>query len=377
MSRTRWVKWVVWVGVVPLLLALLWTVKAPAQDASSGFDLKGVVAQVSPSVVRVSCEMMVRRGTSRLKVTRQASGVILTDDGLIVTQNGAVAEQGVVSVLVAGQDRVPAKVVLRDVETDLVWLKVDLSGLKTIPLGDATKVYPGQAVLHIGNPFGLALGKNDELSVNHGVINSIYSLDGSGKRYQGKVIQTDAGFNPGGYGGALVNLKGELIGVASAVITSRLTNTEINYAIPVDELKRQLKLAQQELAHPTTPTPVTPGPSIPEPGPAVPEKPRPPRPDGVAKAPGYLGAYILEEDSSTRGAYIERVVPGSPAEVAGLRAGDLVQIAAGHEVKNGSDLLGVLDTTGEGDTLKLTVERQGVRFEREVKLGKVPGRVLR
>lgn len=365
-----------WDALTALALSML-LLSPPVQaeqESVAGFDFKSVISGVAPSVVRVYAEGSLRAGLRMVKVTRQASGVVLSADGFVVTQNSIIIDPARVFIRTTSDDKVPAKVVLRDPDADLVFLKVETPGLKPIPLGKLDQVLPGQTVLHIGNAFGLAQGKNDELSVNHGVVNSIHPMDPSGKGYSGKIIQTDAGFNPGGYGGALVNLKGELIGIAAPVVTSRRTNTEINFAIPVDEVEHRLQQARHDLANP--PKPPTPKPApAPKPAPSPDVKPAPEPPQG--KNPGYLGAYLLEDSEGTRGAYVDKVVPGSPAELAGLKSGDLITAVDSRPVKNGGDFIDSLDKGVEGQVLKLTVERQGVRVDIEVKLGKVPQRVLR
>ncbi len=354
---------------------------AAAQTTSGGLDFKTTIARVTPSVVRVYARRVLRSGTRRVRLLRQASGVLLSSDGWVVTQNSVITNVALVHVRSADDVPIPARVVLRDSNSDLAFLKVDLSALsaeqadvlKPITMGDSDLVRPGQGVLHVGNPFGLTRGKNAQLSVNHGVVTGVHKLDVTGSRFTGTVIQTDAGFNPGGYGGALVNLKGELIGVAVTVRISRRTNTEVSFAIPINEVKKLLADARRKAALPVA--------SATKPKPESTKRPLPPdtgppmRQTGVV--PGYLGAYMLDESASTRGAYIDQVIPGSPADVAGLRAEDLVVEVDSKPLRNGNDLLKLLVGASEGQTLKLTVERDGIRLEIEVKLGKVPRRVLR
>ena len=372
MSRTR--TYGIWLIALATVVTLSTTCRPAVADgaASGGLDFKTTIARVTPSVVRVYAEKTVRSGARRIRLLRQASGVVLTSDGFVVTQNGIILDPDKVHIRGADNVRVPVKVILRDAETDLAFLKVENGArFKPIVLGDSDLVRPGQAVLHVGNPFGLALGRNTDLSVNHGVVTAVHALMATGRSYKGQVIQSDAGFNPGGYGGALVNMKGELIGIAAAVKTSRRTNTDISFAIPVNELKRLLIEARRELEGSHV---VASEPSVPTEKPTR-ERPRPPTQPG--KGPGYLGAYILEESTSTRGAYVDKVVPGSPADMAGLRAGDLVTAVDSKTLGNGTELLDVLEKGTEGTVLKLTVERDGVGLEVEVKLGKVPRRVLR
>ncbi len=362
-----------------------WAGFVGARTAADSLDFKTTIARVTPSVVRVYAKRVLRRGNRRIQLLGQASGVLLSSDGWVVTQNSIIGDVNLVHVRSADDVPIPAKVVLRDSSSGLAFLKVDLTTtlsagqaglpreagvLKPVTMGNSDLVRPGHGVLHVGNPFGLARGKNARLSVNHGVVTSVHVPDVPGQGYKGKVIHTDAGFNPGGYGGALVNLKGELIGVAVAVKTSRRTNTEISFAIPVNEVKKLLADARRKAARPVA--------SATKPKPESTKRPdidHPMRQAGVV--PGYLGAYMLDESTGTRGAYIDRVIPGSPADVAGLRTEDLVVAADSKPLRNGNDLLKLLVGATEGQILKLTVERDGIRLEIEVKLGKVPRRVLR
>ena len=348
------------------------------QEPSGGFDLKSVVTAVAPSVVRVYAEN--RGSDGKVNMIRQASGVILSADGFVITQNSIIIDREHVFIRTTSDVRIPARVILRDPDTDTAMLKVEATGLKPVALGRIDSVIPGQAVLHIGNAYGLAIGKSDDLSVSRGVVNSVHPLDSARKSYAGKVIQTDVDFSPGGFGGALVNLKGELIGIAGAVVTSRSTNTEVSVAIPVDDVQLKLEKAMLSLttaAKPPTPAPTPASKTTPKTTPApAPETPTSPRTPENA-SPGYLGAYLLEETSGTRGAFIDKVVPGSPAEQAGLRAGDLVTSVDGHPVKNGGEFLDALDKAVEAQVLKLAIDRQGARSNIDVKLGKAPTRVLR
>lgn len=356
------------IGLAVAIVALpAWVGSVDARTAANSLDFKATIARVTPSVVRVYAKRVIRRGSRRIQLLGQASGVLLSSDGWVVTQNSIIGNVNLVQIRSADDVPIPVKVVLRDSSSGLAFLKVDLTALpapKPVTMGDSDIVRPGQGVLHVGNPFGLARGKNAQLSVNHGVVTSVHKLNVSGNRFTGKVIQTDAGFNPGGYGGALVNLKGELIGIAVTIRTSRRTNTEISFAVPVNDVKKLLADARRKAAG-----------SV-----ASPTKPKTESPTKAARptgTPGYLGAYMLDDSTGTRGAYIDRVIPGSPADVAGLKAEDLVVAANSKPLKNGNDLLKLLVGATEGQTLKLTIERDGIRLEIEVKLGKVPRRVLR
>ena len=259
------------------------------------------------------------------------SGVIISPDGYIVTNNHVV--DGAVEVRVTLHDRrtFPAKVIGTDKLTDLAVVKIDAKDLPTIGWGDSTKLVPGQSVLAIGNPFGYF-----RFSVTRGIVSAVdrpnpYSDDA---RKPGGFIQTDAAINPGNSGGPLVNAHGQLIGINTFLISNTGAFSGAGFAIPT------------QTVHPVVEALIK---------------------DGVVHH-GYLGVGLNDVTpdnakffnlTGNTGALIASVTPNSPASRAGLKQGDVVTAVNGQPVETGSDLQVVVSEDAPGSKIQLDVERNG------------------
>ena len=259
------------------------------------------------------------------------SGVIISPDGYIVTNNHVV--DGAVEVRVTLHDRrtFPAKVIGTDKLTDLAVVKIDAKDLPTIGWGDSTKLVPGQSVLAIGNPFGYF-----RFSVTRGIVSAVdrpnpYSDD---PRKPGDFIQTDAAINPGNSGGPLVNAHGQLIGINTFLISNTGAFSGAGFAIPT------------QTVHPVVEALIK---------------------DGVVHH-GYLGVGLNDVTpdnakffnlTGNTGALIASVTPNSPASRAGLKQGDVVTGVNGQAVETGSDLQVVVSEDAPGSKIQLDVERNG------------------
>src|SRR6202522_4223915 len=259
------------------------------------------------------------------------SGVIISPDGYIVTNNHVV--DGAMEVRVTLHDRrsFPAKVIGTDKLTDLAVVKIDAKDLPTIGWGDSTKLVPGQSVLAIGNPFGYF-----RFSVTRGIVSAVdrpnpYSDDA---RKPGGFIQTDAAINPGNSGGPLVNAHGELIGINTFLISDTGSFSGAGFAIPT------------QTVHPVVNSLIK---------------------NGVVHH-GYLGVGLNDvtpENSKffnltgNTGALIASVTPDSPASHAGLKEGDVVTAVNGHSVETGSDLQVIVSEDAPGSKIELDVMRNG------------------
>jgi len=264
--------------------------------------------------------------------TRAAgSGFILNTNGFIVTNNHVVENAADIQVKLADGRELRAKVVGRDAKTDLALLKIDATGLPVIPLGDSTALQVGEPVMAIGNPFGL------EQTVTTGIVSATGRVIGSGP--YDNFIQTDASINPGNSGGPLINARGEVIGINTAIFSRGGGSVGIGFAVPASLAKTVIT----QLA------------------------------DHGKVERGWLGVSIqpLTKDlaanfkrSDTTGALVSTVVEGSPAEKAGLKPGDVIVEFDGKKVAKSTDLPGLVADVPVGRDVPMTVMREG----REVKL---------
>ncbi|MFZ0138851.1 MAG: trypsin-like peptidase domain-containing protein, partial [Candidatus Sulfotelmatobacter sp.] len=156
------------------------------------------------------------------------SGVIISPDGYIVTNNHVVEGATDIRVTMSNRDVFSAKLIGTDPLTDLAVIKINGTNLPSVPWGDSAKLRPGQTVLAFGNPYGL------QFTVTRGIISALNrpNLDASDRRKPGEFIQTDAAINPGNSGGALVDARGELIGINTFLISSNGSFSGMGFAIP-------------------------------------------------------------------------------------------------------------------------------------------------
>ena len=294
-----------------------------------------LVERVSPAVVNVSAEAMVREvdpffggffGGGRQRRTQSlGSGLIVEASGLVVT-NAHVIE-GASRIVVVTQDgrELEAEVLGSDRDSDLAVLKVQGSRLPAVPLGSSADLLIGETVVAIGNPFGLA----------HTVTTGVLSARGRavpserGERIFTDFLQTDASINPGNSGGPLVNLDGDVIGINTAVISGA---NGIGFAIPADRARRVvedlLRFGQLQ-----------------------------PLWTGLRLV--TVDAELVRRDSLpvARGVVIERVFPGSPGAQAGLRGGDLIVAVSGLAVAAREDVTSALYSVPAGSPVSLELRR--------------------
>ncbi|MGW8194911.1 MAG: DegQ family serine endoprotease [Desulforhopalus sp.] len=264
------------------------------------------------------------------------SGVIISKDGYILSNNHVVEGAKEVTVTLADKSEYPAKVIGRDPKTDLAVLKIDADrDLPAAALGDSDLLKVGDWVVAIGNPFGL----------NHTVTSGIVSAKGRviGAGPYDDFIQTDASINPGNSGGPLFNVKGEVVGINTAIIPQ---GQGIGFAIPVDTAK---PLIPQLVSH-----------------------------GEITR--GYLGVNIqtitpdLAEAlniDGTKGALVADVVPGSPADKSGLQRGDIIVDFNGKNIEDSHDLPAKVAATPVGEQVQVTVLREGHEKQLSVKVGKL------
>ena len=268
------------------------------------------------------------------------SGVIISPDGYIVTNNHVV--DGATDIRVTLTDRriLSAKLIGADPLTDLAVIKVDESNLPSVPLGDSTQLHPGQTVLAFGNPMGF------RFTVTRGIVSALNRPNpfAADRRAPGQFIQTDAAINPGNSGGPLVNAHGEIVGINTFLVSSNGGFSGMGFAIPtqivrptVDELIRHGKIEH-----------------------------------------GYMGVGISDVTpeqakffnvSKATGAVVTQVESGSPADQAGLKVGDVITEVNGKSVNDAGELQVVVGGKQPGTNLQLKVMRNGTPQNVAVTLG--------
>lgn len=317
--------------------------------------LVGLYERISPGVVAILTFGDVGEVTMGLG---SGSGFVIDKEGHIVTNYHVVEGADEIQISFTSGLKVRGEVIGTDTDSDLAVIKVDLPAedLTPVPLGDSDAVRVGQIVVAIGNPFGL------NSTMTTGIVSSVgrtldsINLSSSGQAFAaGDVIQTDAAINPGNSGGPLLNLKGEVIGVNRAIRTfntnenSEPVNSGIGFAVSVNIVKRVVPslIAEGSYAYP------------------------------------YLGITSWSDIPLTEaervgleksvGAMVTNVVPGSPAEEAGLLVDDVILEIDGQEILDFSDMLSYLFTnTAPGDTITLLVFRSGETVDVPLTLGARP-----
>ncbi|WP_457596323.1 DegQ family serine endoprotease [Hydrogenimonas sp.] len=290
-------------------------------------------------------DMPYGRMMPRERVQRSlGSGVIVTEDGYIITNNHVVDGADEVKVTVPGdQKEYKAKIVGTDPKTDIAVIKIEGKKFPAIKMGDSDSLKTGDLVFAIGNPFGVGE------SVSQGIISAL-GKDSVGINQYENFIQTDAAINPGNSGGALVDSRGVLIGINSAIITRSGASNGIGFAIPVNMAQR---VATQLIEH------------------------------GRVDY-GYLGVSISDLTPDLRkvydhkeGAVVVNVEKDTPAAKAGLKRGDLIVKVDDTPIHDASDLKNTIGALPPGKKVRLSIERNRKTKVVEVKLGRFPDSELK
>jgi serine protease Do len=269
------------------------------------------------------------------------SGVIVTSDGTILTNNHVIDGASDIKVYLSDKRQYTAKLIGSDPMTDIAVLKIDASSLATLPLGDSSKLQVGDVVLAIGEPFGLGG------TATMGIV-SATGRGGLGIENYEDFIQTDAAINPGNSGGAMIDLHGSLIGINTAILAGNGGgNQGIGFAIPINMAR---KVMDQIASH-----------------------------GKVVR--GYMGVHIqdLTPDlakqfglSQASGVLISDVESGKPADRAGIRKGDIILALNGETVDSANPLRLAISQTSPGSTIKLTIWRDGKTQDINVTLAELP-----
>jgi serine protease Do len=274
------------------------------------------------------------------------SGVIVSADGYILTNNHVVRNASSIDVQMSNKKTFKAKVVGADQPSDIAVLKIDATNLPTAHLGDSNTLHVGDIVMAFGNPFGL------DFTVTRGAVSALgrTGIEQGGLQ---SFIQTDAAINPGNSGGALVNVEGQVVAINTAILTGNSGpggeggNIGIGFAIPIN-------LARHVMEDLIKTGKVT---------------------------RGYLGAEVGDvtqgladqfKAPDTQGAFVQNVTPDSPSAKAGLKAGDIIRKFNGQDVGGRDQLISMVTAANPGTVATLDVLRDGKPLTLKVSLGERP-----
>lgn len=312
-----------------------------------------VVKATSPAVVNISTTRIIKRGKRhsrrspfndpffrdffgddfsrrfqmprRRKQSSLGSGVIVDASGYIITNNHVIAKADKIKVVLSDKREFTGTVIGTDPKTDIAVIKINAKNLPVIPWGDSAKLEVGEYVLAIGNPYGL------KQTVTMGIVSAVGRSNVGIADYE-DFIQTDAAINPGNSGGALVNSRGQLIGINTAIFSKSGGNMGIGFAVPANMARRVLKSLLK---------------------------------DGKVVR-GWLGVSIQNINGDlakkfglkkSSGALISEVIPGSPASKAKLRAGDVIVSFDGKVIDSSTTLRNVVAETPVGKKVQVRVIR--------------------
>jgi serine protease Do len=329
-----------------------------------------IAAAVKPTVVTVSTERILtvrqrnpfsddpffdfffgprdRRQQPREREYRQqglGSGVIVSNDGYILTNNHVIQEADSIFVRTFDGERYPAEVVGADPKTDIAVLQIEAEDLPAIPLGNSNELEVGEMVMAIGSP----MSENLAYTVTQGIV-SAKGRSNVGLADYEDFIQTDAAINPGNSGGPLVNLDGVLVGINTAIASRSGGFQGIGFAVPVNMATRVMNSLIEE--------------------------------GRVVR--GWLGVTIQPIDpqlaqamglEETRGALVGDVLPDTPADEAGVQPGDVIIGMNGTDIEDFQELRNRIAATPPGTEVVFEVVREGERIDIPVELGELPGEI--
>ena len=353
----------------PLLFAMMLVVAAPAHAHPAAGEMPSLaplVKESAPAVVNIATSGEVelrphpffdnpfferffgdrereRRRPQSRRSHAVGSGVIVdAERGYLLTNQHVIDNADEIIVTLTDRRRLEAELVGAAPETDIALLKIEPDRLTALPLADSDAMQVGDYVVAIGNPFGLGQ------TVTAGIVSAVGRSNLGIESYE-NFIQTDASINPGNSGGALINLKGELVGINTAIFARAGGNIGIGFAIPMNMARR---IMDQLLTH------------------------------GKIQR-GRIGVQIqdltpdLAEALGTtqqQGAVVAQVIPGTPAEAAGIQAGDVVVEMNGESVAGSADLRNKVGLLRVGDAVRLVIVREGQSLEIDLAVGE-SGRV--
>ena len=306
---------------------------APAtNDDEPALNVAEVLKKIQPSVVTIIA--ITEEGMNPGRST--GTGVVITSDGDILTNDHVVDGADQVSVLFAGDTEPSLATVLAvDVGNDLALLHVDKTGLTPAVFADPSSIDIGDEVVAVG----FALDLDGGPTVTRGIVSALNRTIVSGDGALDGLIQTDTAISSGNSGGPLVNTRGQVIGINTAVFqsSSEVAANNVGFSISVAEALPVIEELRAQA-------------------------------NGQARTEGYLGVSVLDRNDGGLGAMIAEVSPGSPADLAGMKVDDVVIQADGSPVDGQPALVAAIRDKSPGDTIKIDVLRDGERITLTAKL---------
>lgn len=305
------------------------------------------------SVIRIAQQRVVKiYGGGIGREHGYGSGVLISADGEIVTTLSVMLESPGMRVVLADGRRFPGKVVARDERRQLAFVKIDATDLPCFELREATPLKTGEWVLAAANPFKVAEGA-EPVSVTIGIFAGRARLDARRRNqeipFDGEILLTDVIVSsPGSAGGALVNLNGDLVGVIGKAAFSDLTNTWLNYALPVEEVAEFARAARDGTLNEKTP-------QVADGSPTTNESAA--QSAATWKTANDLGIRLFTLGGRAKPAYVDSVRAATPAKAAGLRPNDLILAANGRKTASCDDFDTVLKSLAGAAELELVVKR--------------------
>ena len=346
-------------------------IQMPTPRPGAPMSFADMVAKLQPAVVNISTKQKVQvqqggnpfagtpfgdlfgggGGSGGQPITREStslgSGFIISDDGYIVTNNHVIANPqtgstpvGSITVTLNDRKEYPARLVGRDVSSDLAVLKIDVKGLPFVKFGDSTRTRVGDWVIAIGQPYGLGG------TVTAGIVSALHRNIGQGGAYD-RYIQTDASINQGNSGGPMFDLNGNVIGINNAIFSPNGGSVGIGFAIPAEQAAPVVETLKR----------------------------------GARPQRGYLGIGLqpMSEDiydslgvPSKQGELVARVEPGQAAARAGIQAGDLIVRVNNRTVTPDETLSFIVANLPVGSRVPIELIRNGKRMSVTASLGERP-----
>lgn len=333
----------------------------PKQIVDTSRAFSEIAAAVSPSVVNISTTKVIKRDANpqfddqffdlfnpfrefkapkKWKEQSLGSGVIASEDGYIITNNHVIEQAEEIRVTLLDKRSFKARLIGADPKTDIAVVKVDAKDLPSVQWGDSDKLQVGEFVLAIGNPFGLSH------TVTMGIISAVGRANVGIADYE-DFIQTDAAINPGNSGGPLVNIKGELIGINTAIFSRTGSYQGIGFAVPSNMVR--LVMGQLEAKGKVT--------------------------------RGWLGVTIQELTpelsqkfglKQSKGALVGDISKGSPAEKSGMKRGDIITEYNGKKVKDVGNLRNMVAQSKIGTEVPVTILRSDKEYTMKVLIAELP-----